>query len=1118
MGILPPAPPPPKPRRWRRRLLILALLLAVAAWFAPSIAVRTGLPTQIARDALADFHGSVEIGSTSAGWFSPLELHDVVLRDPQGRAVLTAPRITGTRSLSALLADRSDLGEFTLDQPVVEIVCENGSTNLELCLEHYLKDEAKSESARPAVAVKVTDGKLILHESPKHSVIGGIDASVSIAAARSESIHVSLKAASPGTLEATASIGAQGSAKLTARGFPLDPICPLVKRFDPSLDIRGTLTADVDATWNSAEKRLAIKGTTSLRNLDIAAAALKGDRLRLAAADLPLNLDFAGRTLHVEKAELTCDIGSLAAAGTFDSAASLDDHLDRAGLSVHGDLDLAKLATTLPKLLRIRDGTAITDGKLSVKLASKAATGGATWDGELRTTALRALRDGKPIEWTEPLSLEFSGRVIAGHLPTFDKFICQSDFIAINAKGSPESFGAAANIYLDRLAARLGEFVDLRGTKLAGEGSARIIASRTQQGAFKANADIELKQFAFTDGTHRGLNEPALTLKCWAAGQWPPHGAVRIETGSLSVSAGGDTAECSLLEPIPDARKPSAGSLSAKVIGDLGRWMSRVRGFVRVPNYLFGGQTVAAGTVHFTSDAIRIDRLGVGIDRARFRGAGLDLDEPRLDAAADLSITPAALTFSRFTITSPVLTLADGKLIIETPSDGNLAVQGDGRATTDLNRLGRTLKLSSDPKGSDAFRGRGVGPIHFRWQGDTTTFGGSLDVKDFAYGDPKTTGISEALLALDLDGKYDETPDRLTLNRAKVDKTGLSLDAKGTLAKFDTSQDVDLTGTMTYDLVKLTPDLRQAFGGSFQASGRGTRTISLAGSLGSAKPNLFAKLTADAGIGWDSVKAYGFDMGPGEFTVKLARGRAAISPIHANFGDGKITLTPSARFDPEPAELTFAKGTVVDHAKLTPAACAGALGYALPAIANAAQAQGELSAMIDDNRIPLADVTKASIKGRLLVHKATVGPGPVITEIMKATGSTSTTMTLANEMTVPIRVENGRVYHENFAITVNGYTIKTSGSAGFDGSLSMVADVPIPGTFPGLKNNPVLKKALEGKIVKVPLTGTVAKPVLDPNFFQQAVSGLARDAMKGIGKELINKELEKLFPLPMPKK
>src|SRR5205814_4475438 len=140
-----------------------------------------------------------------------------------------------------------------------------------------------------------------------------------------------------------------------------------------------------------------------------------------------------------------------------------------------------KLPTMLPKLLRVRDGAAIREGQLTVKLASQSMPAGTTWDGSLRTSALKAERGGQPIEWPEPLTVEFSGRVPSGHLPTFDKLICRSDFIAVNAKGSPESFRGAANIYLDRLSSRLGEFVDLRGAKLTGEASTWVISSRSPQ-------------------------------------------------------------------------------------------------------------------------------------------------------------------------------------------------------------------------------------------------------------------------------------------------------------------------------------------------------------------------------------------------------------------------------------------------------------------------------------------------------------------------------------------------------------------------------------------------------------------------------------------------------------
>ena len=1145
-----PAPSPtipvaPRRRRWLRFVVPVVVLLAAAAWFAPAVVARTGLRDQFARQALADFRGTVTVGGASLGWLSPVELRDVTVTDAQGRTLLAAPKVTSSKSLLALARDRSDLGTFAVERPVVEVVCEKGSTNLEDALANYLKDDGAAKApTRPAVAVHVTGGTLTVRdaEGGKASEFGSFDATVGVPAARAEPIAAKVAAVaaggSPGKLDADVTFGNGGTAKFVAAGFPLDALAPALRRAVPRATLAGTLTADLSAAWgmDAAGKPTArLEGTASARNLEFGGPWLNGDRLKLAVADFPVKIETAGGGVRVERAELTCDIGRVSAVGAFDPADALDQVLDRAGVKVEADVDLAKLATLLPKLLRVRGGTAIREGRLVAKLGSRTTAAGTVWDGEVHTSALKAERDGKQIEWPEPLGIAFSGRIPPGHLPTFDSFVCKSDFIAVNAQGSPEAFRAAANVYLDRLSERLGEFVELGGARMSGEAAAWVIASRARPGgAFKADAGFDLKQFAYADGARHTLAEKALTIKASAAGTWPAHGAVRVESGSVALTSGADGFAATLLEPIPDARTPTAGKANVKLTGDLTAWVGRVRGFVRVPpHYVFGGTVTASGVVRVEPGSVVADRLLVGVERARFRGAGLDIDEPYLNAAADVTLNRATggTAFANVQLTSLALSVTEGTMTVETPADAPMAVGASGRAVADLNRLGRTLRVQSDPAGGDALHGRGTGPVRFRWQGDTTTFGGTLAVTDFAYGRPEQTGIAEAALSLDLDGQYDETPDRVTLRRAKLDRPGLGVDAKGTAAKFATTLDVALDGTIAYDLALLTPDLRKAVGGGFRATGKGARPFAVSGSLApggsvTTKAGLItparptpsgAPLTATGGIGWDLVNAYGFDVGPSELTVKVANGVAAISPITATFGGGRVTLTPTARLT-DPAELSFAKGTVVDRAKLTPAACASALGYALPVIANAAHADGEISAVLDDNRVPLADPTKATLKGRLVVHRATVGAGPVVTVIVKLLGQSSASVTLANEMTVPVRVENGRVYHENLALTVNGYVVKTSGSVGFDGSLALVADVPIPGTFPGLKNNPALKTALEGKIVKVPIAGTMAKPVIDPRGFQAAVAGVARDAAKTVGKDLVEKELGKLFPggLPLP--
>jgi hypothetical protein len=264
-------------------------------------------------------------------------------------------------------------------------------------------------------------------------------------------------------------------------------------------------------------------------------------------------------------------------------------------------------------------------------------------------------------------------------------------------------------------------------------------------------------------------------------------------------------------------------------------------------------------------------------------------------------------------------------------------------------------------------------------------------------------------------------------------------------------------------------------------------------------------------------------MGPGELAARVENGVGTVSPITATFGGGRVHLEPRLKLDTAPGEVSFAKGRVVEKAKLTPAVCAGAVGYALPVVANAAQAEGEISFDLDDNRVPLADPTGAVVRGRVLVHKAAVSAGPVISEVVQLLGEPAPRVVLASEMTVPVRVEGGRVHHENLTLTVNGYAVKTTGSVGFDGTLALVADVPIPGTVPGLNSNPALKKALEGKVIRVPIGGTMAKPAVDRAAFHSAVAaaarGAAKDAVKDVGRDLFNRELERLFPGgsgPMP--
>jgi hypothetical protein len=364
---------------------------------------------------------------------------------------------------------------------------------------------------------------------------------------------------------------------------------------------------------------------------------------------------------------------------------------------------------------------------------------------------------------------------------------------------------------------------------------------------------------------------------------------------------------------------------------------------------------------------------------------------------------------------------------------------------------------------------------------------------------------------LDVEGEYREKDDAVALRSAAATRPGLLLKGGGSVLKLATTRDLKFEGALEYDWDKLNPLARELAGASFTGTGKGSRPVKLEGPL-NAPEGVLVSLGGKAGAGWESLSAYGFDVGRTDVTAKLAKGALAFDPINTSAGGGTLLLAPTIYLDKNPPFATLPKGPILVKVKLTTQSAGGAIKFALPAIAGSARADGSFDAGVNENaKLVLGAPAQSTASGLIVIHKATLAPGPVIAEVATLLGAQNTTMTLANGTVVPFQVEKGRVYHQNFPIKLGGTTIRTSGSVGFDESLELVVEVPLPNDLPLLKNHPILMKAAAGKPVKVPLKGTLTKPLIDVKAFNEAVIVAARSNVKGVGKELFDKELNKLF-------
>lgn len=1133
--VHPPPAPPRRLRRWLIRFAIVVVLLLVLVWFAPVIVAKTGLRHTVFASAAGDLKGTVD-ADLSLGWLSPIELTTVRVTDPKGETLLTAERVTSSKTLLDLLGDRSDLGTFTVDKPVVELVCSANSTNLEDALANYLTG-GTSTGDRAAVAVTVTEGRIVLKEPGRDGerTIDQVEVAVTVPKSRAEAITITGTAKQ---ITGEVTIGAEIAGKVKADEFSLDSIAPLVRRFGAGTDLAGKLTANVSGRYSDigGKTSATIEGRAEVAGLEVAGPWLGADRVRLAKAELPCKAALDDGELRVEQADLTCDAGTASVAGVLNLNDPVDKLLSRPGLRLAIDVDAAKVAAIVPKLLHIRDGMELREGRLKVSIASQPADGGTKWTGDIQTTSLKGTHDGKPVAWDQPLTAKFAGRLRADALPVFDVLECQSDFIGLAARGEPENFVAAANVNLDRLSARLAEFLDLGGVKFAGTATLSIQSVPRKGGGFTAMASARVLQFAFTDPNGPSFQEPVINTNATIEGKFEPTGALRLELFEGAFDPGTDTLLVKLQKPIADVRTARTGKVWVSLNGDFARWRGRIGSWIGFPKHWeLGGTGEVQGVVTLTEAGANVAQAKVDLTNAHFRGAGLVIDERSLkaDSALAWDRTTGAVAFTDVKLSCETAGAAARRLDLTLTKDG-YALAGTAVVNANVLRVQRLLQLQSDPAGADQLNGMAQGTVTFN-SANPVQFDAAMTVDRFTYGPPAKPSWSEPWVKVAARGDYDLNTDGVKFTALKVERDGLTADAAGSLAQATTQQALDFGGTLTYDLAKLEPQVKAYLGQGGQLAGKGTKPFKLAGNFAdgpktiamtvgaSSKPS---SLTGNAAVAWDSVKAYGFDVGPAELKAAIDRGTVKLDPVEASFGGGKVRVEPSLALNSKDYDLTFAKGRVVEKARLSPAACANALGYALPAIANAAQADGLLSLDLDDARVPLVDPDRATIRGKLVLHHATLSPGPLAAEIVTLLGIRGTTMNLASEQVVPVRLEAGRVHHENFALVFGTTTVRSSGSVGLDGSVALMLELPVPARVVEklLPNNPRLREALAKERIKVAVTGTLAKPKLDGRAFEVAAETLVRNAIKNAAKsaadDLLKKglgELEKKLIPPMKK-
>jgi hypothetical protein len=1178
----------------RRKLLVFLVLLVATVAILPWVVTQTPLRNTllnavVPRDALR-----ITASGGSFSWKNGASLSGIEVRDAAGDLLLVAEKISIDRAPGNLLMHPRDLGNFEIHRPTLYLKTRPDGSNLEDVAQKLLSSTAPDQSApaanetKPpfALAVYVTEGTILAQDtaSGRQWQANKLDVRYNnrgagggpgIASASGELLESrDGKTVVPaGKFAASLKTDDAGKNQLTfdVTDVSLTIAGPWLRRFEFVIEAGGRFSANATASWSTttgaAASDLQSAGMLTIDNLDATAPGLQGDRIKLSRVELPWRCSSQPGGIAVEECQLRSDVGQVALRGRLDPTLAAERH----DLELRGSIDAARLAAMLPRALSLREGITITSG--TVKLAGRCqpVESAQVISCSVRMAELSAANAGRPIRWDEPIDANFAMRRGASGIQ-LDTLKCDSKFLRVDASGTPQQLSANLQFDFNSLAEQLGQFVNLSGIQLAGTGDARLEWRQAADNRFTATATGNLAQVSVSLPDGSVLAEPQLAIRGDASGSmkttsWRP---ARIDSAKLNVSGQGDVLHAQVANPVDLASDTPLWPLSLRASGRIARWLARVRPWVAPGAWQIDGQSEFTSDVRIAGAAIEATNTQLTISDLRATAPGWSINEPRVEFAGDArwdgSINELSSSTAQLVTSTVSLAMKD----VRFRASGQTINQLNGVAAfrADLARLAAWRASAAQPP---EYRPGGElsGNIRFAQQadriaGEITATGQNLVLTSRSPASAATPAANRSAVTpgayqaiwqepqLTLRGlaSYQPATDRLAFEQLQIQSNTLQAAAGGAIDKLSTAADVNMTGTLNYDLAQVTPLLRPYIGSGVQLAGREQARFAVTGKLSgenslnaqladpsptdpyrlataaSAAPSVHwsHRIRAQLELPWSGANVYGLPIGAGRLAANLGDGAIRFEPLSLAVGEGQLTAAPHLRFDPQPAQLSLPAGPLITNVRISPEVSEAMLKYVAPVLAGTTQSEGQFSMQLDGTRIPLAEARRADAAGRLTVHSVRVVPGPMARELIglaqqiealakrrdptALAARSQVTLLAIRDQQVNFRVVEGRVHHQNMEFQIDDVTVRSQGSVGFDETLNLTLQVPIQEAW--VSKEPLLA-GLKGQALQIPMTGTLTRPQMD----QRAVASLSQQLLQGAAQQAIggelNKALDKLF-------
>ncbi|QEG20535.1 translocation/assembly module TamB domain-containing protein [Mariniblastus fucicola] len=947
--------------------------------------------------------------------------------------------------------------------------------------------------------------------------------------------------------------------ELETKQFPISIAAPLGQRIIGPATMGGSASSQIKAAWNGTTSEVEANiASLQLSNPQIyAPQLLNEDQFFVDQLSARGAMQLSPRRISADQFVVETDFGRLDANGDFDpgqiAKLSQGGQLPDSTLQMEGEIDIAKLLQRLPSTFQLHKDLTVESGTIQFSAGQQNGTDARRLIFNVDTANVRANRGGQPIVWQQPLRLVGVLRESSGQF-SIESLECISDFLNINGTATLREGMFRVSGNLGELSQRIRQFADLGPMQFAGSLDGqfgwKIVGENQINVAQLVNQPIQI-------GGEFTVNQPVIEMTDLP--RWSPDKIVIRTSGSGQLSGtessssmklsqagaqlevGNETAILSLARPIEDAFTNQQWVFNTQVTGQVEGWLQHLRNFVDPGDFQAGGTLNFAGITIVDPNQIRVENGQYEIKQLGFEGYGAKIREDRVvgSVTADYAIDTGNVGVQQGTLQGSGISATAQNLKL-TISD---AMQLDGAAAwrADINRMAEWYSLSPAADSINWF-GAVEGNVDFKSSASGTDASFRADLTDLVATQQATATDRTSPMQMvskkqawtelwrepkvNLNGQVTLGSDfnSLAIHGLTARSGSLDFDSKGTISDLAGSLVMDLEGSWQPNFDKINSLLAAYSQDMVELGGTGIQPYRIQGPLfaDSAAAWVSEQLIVQTIVGWDRGQLAGLPIGKSDLAVELQRQVATLRTNESGIpvSGGTVNLQPQLDLRGNDPVLVHGAGRVLNSVQVTPEICRDCLKFVAPWLSDTTNAQGVFSADIQGMSMPLFNPQQASARGTLVMQDVTVAAGPMAEQLLGTVSQIQAilkpdsrerelkTWLKIEQQSIPLAVENGRVFHEGIKFSHNELIIRTSGSVGFDQTVNLVAKIPIADEW--IDGNQYLA-GLKGQSISIPVGGTVDRPVIDKDAVQKLSTDLVRNAAQGaIGNAITDKVNPKL--------